>query len=465
MAAPTAMIELYRTLALEGMRRLLARLDRRPWSPTFGCFDREYWHYKTLLEFPRADFQQCLWALALLYKTPFAGNELAARPVVRQWLRGGLEFWRRMRNADGSLNEWYQNERSFCSTAFTAAAVGETLLLLGEELDAPLRSALVGSLEKTVGWLIRHQNLRVANQMAAGLLALDCLRRLTGQESHAAAYREWKAALLRLQHSEGWFSEYGGADLGYGLLTLDLLAHLAQRTGEPDLSGSAAQLLAFLACFVAPDGTVGGDYSSRHTVHCFPYGLEALAAAGSPVAWRVVPGVRSALRHNRVPTPLTADDTYAAYFYVNSFCLAACSRGLAEAPPGPEPPPAERLQSFPGAGLLVYSTAACHVVIDTRHGAWRMVDRQGNSAGDSGYVAIARGGRRLSSQCGRGEAVARISADGARTTVEVAVRFGVLDTSLPLARYAVLFKAFTRYVLRVPLLANWFGRALKRAKV
>ena len=117
------MTEPYRQLALQTARRMISLLDRRPWSPTYGCFDREYWHYKTLIEFPRANFQAAVWGLALLYKTPFPGNEFAGNPQVLDWIHAALKFWAGMRHADGSLDEWYRNERSFCVTAYTAAAV------------------------------------------------------------------------------------------------------------------------------------------------------------------------------------------------------------------------------------------------------------------------------------------------------------------------------------------------------
>jgi hypothetical protein len=109
------------------------------------------------------------------------------------------------------------------------------------------------------------------------------------------------------------------------------------------------RLLAFLVYFVHPDGTVGGEYGSRATTHCFPYGLELLAAAGWSYAQWMLGHIRPAIEQGRMPSPLTVDDIYAAYFYINSFCQAGyVSRPLR---------PAQRLECirnrfFPGAGLL-----------------------------------------------------------------------------------------------------------------
>ncbi len=58
----------YREILTRSLPRLLSLLDRDPFSPTFGCFDRPFWHYKTCTDFPSAIYQQGLLPLVLLYK-------------------------------------------------------------------------------------------------------------------------------------------------------------------------------------------------------------------------------------------------------------------------------------------------------------------------------------------------------------------------------------------------------------
>ena len=36
--------------------RILTQMDRDPQSPTFGCFDRNYWHYK-IRDYPSSILQ------------------------------------------------------------------------------------------------------------------------------------------------------------------------------------------------------------------------------------------------------------------------------------------------------------------------------------------------------------------------------------------------------------------------
>ncbi len=405
------------------MRRLLTRLDRRPWSPTYGCFDREFWHYKTLYEFPRASFQQCLWGLALLYKTPFPENEFAGNPAALEWIRAALKFWAGIRHRDGSLDEWYRHEHSFCVTAHTAAAVRETLLLLGETLP---------DFQVTTNWLVQHPNCAVGNQVLAALDVVDD--------------GAFKAKILSLQHAEGWFPEYEGADIGYSLLSLDYLARIWRRTGDRAVMVAAQRLLNFLRHF--PVG--GGEFSSRSTTHCFAYGVETFASAGDENARRILADVRATI--DRV----NPDDTYTAYFYSNSYCLAACDLPcLAEPLPRIQEPHAW----FPGAGLAIVNTVNYNAVVNTRTGVW-----QAGTAGDAGYVVVQDGtvwasGRAPTQSAPRIER----SADG--LVVEIEKHFHRVDTSLPLTQHVVVFKLVTNWFLKLSALATWFAVFVKRRKI
>jgi hypothetical protein len=408
--------------------------------------------------------QQGALALTVLYQSPFPGNGFARQRPVLDWIQAALTFWAHTRNGDGSVNEWYANEHSFCATAFTAYAMSETLLRLGTEGEASWRRAMCTSLEETTAWLMGQRNLLIANQMAASLVAINNMYRLTHSATYTTAYATRKAELLGMQHTEGWFAEYQGADLGYSLLTVDLLAHLWHTTHDQDIAAALERLLAFVGYFVHPDGTVGGEYGSRATTHCFPYGLELLAAAGWPHTRWMLMHIRQAIEQARVPSPLTVDDTYAAYFYINSFCQAGCvSQPLCT----PERIETMRNRFFPGAGLLVRENAAYYAVVSTRlAGVWRVYDHTHGLSGDSGYVAVTASGQRLSSQRLESDTACTVQGGEApQCTLEIDTQFGTVDTSLPLVKHIVAFKLFTRWLLRLPWLALLFSRQLKQRKI
>ena len=52
--------------AMRSLPHLLTLVDRNPLSPTFGCFDREYWHYRTV-DFPCGMSQEMCLPLALAW--------------------------------------------------------------------------------------------------------------------------------------------------------------------------------------------------------------------------------------------------------------------------------------------------------------------------------------------------------------------------------------------------------------
>src|SRR5689334_6317799 len=73
----------YLTAALACIPRLLGAVDRNPYRPTYGCFDREYWHYRTS-SFPSEMHQEGVLPLALVYAHDLPGNRWRRCPRVRE---------------------------------------------------------------------------------------------------------------------------------------------------------------------------------------------------------------------------------------------------------------------------------------------------------------------------------------------------------------------------------------------
>ena len=59
--------ERYLDAALPAIPRVLAAVDRNPFGPSYGCCDREYWHYRTAA-FPSEMYQEAALSLALVYR-------------------------------------------------------------------------------------------------------------------------------------------------------------------------------------------------------------------------------------------------------------------------------------------------------------------------------------------------------------------------------------------------------------
>src|SRR5712692_8035280 len=96
--------ELFGEVALREIPKLLTLQDRNPHSPTYGCFDRNYWHYK-VADFPCGMSQEFVWPLALVAVVDFASNPYRGSESIRECVRAGIRFAARSSHADGSCDD------------------------------------------------------------------------------------------------------------------------------------------------------------------------------------------------------------------------------------------------------------------------------------------------------------------------------------------------------------------------
>ncbi|MCE3233924.1 MAG: hypothetical protein K0Q50_104 [Vampirovibrio sp.] len=286
-------------LALLQAPRILGLCDREPASRTFGCCDRNYWHYR-LLDLPNARLQEVCWYLALLYKYPFKGENgrFYQNPRLVTWIQGMLDFWLKHRNGDGSVNEVYPFERSFCATSFSTLSVTESLLLLDGKLTADM-----GALTKTGKWLAANNNPTVFNQEAASLVALHNLATLTGDKKFLCAAAKRKDLILQAQHPTGYFPEYGGMDIGYLTISLGLLALYVEKTNDGDIMAACQRAASFLEPRIGEDGRYDASQTSRRTQYLYPSGLAAFAP-------QILNRLQNGLEQDVVINPQWMDDRY-----------------------------------------------------------------------------------------------------------------------------------------------------------
>src|SRR4029078_21578 len=65
--------ELFGRAALDLIPKILTLQDRNAHSPTYGCFDRNFWHYK-IIDFPSGILQEAVCVPALGDSLSAAGN-------------------------------------------------------------------------------------------------------------------------------------------------------------------------------------------------------------------------------------------------------------------------------------------------------------------------------------------------------------------------------------------------------
>lgn len=258
-------MDLYRKIALSQVPRALGLGDRDLVSPTFGCFDRTYWHYKTL-DFANARFQEAAWLLALLYANDLPGSRYYGCRPVRDWAMGAVAFWAKIQRRDGSFDEVYPFEHSFVATAFGTYAVTEALLILKQPSH-------LDHVERAGRWLMKHDNRQVANQMVGACAALHNVYLLTGEDAFWRAAAEKCQRLLAMQDRTGFFLEYGGFDIGYLSVGLSYLVRYWRKTRDDTLREPIQRAIAFVEERVRPDGSYDHSATSRHTQYLYPYGF------------------------------------------------------------------------------------------------------------------------------------------------------------------------------------------------
>ncbi|MBI1902592.1 MAG: hypothetical protein HYS13_15935, partial [Planctomycetia bacterium] len=270
---------LYPQAALPQIPRLLGSVDRNPLSPTYGCFDRQFWHYRTA-SFPSEMYQEAVLPLAQVYAYDLPLNRWRGEPRVRELAIAGLRYSARSSHADGSCDDYYPFERALGAAVFSLAAAAEAILILRPDAPELTRDEeIMRCLHRRARWIMTHDESGVlTNHHALAALGLLRVAQITGRAEYAAAAEARVRRVLAWQSPEGWFEEYGGADPGYQTLTIEVLAKYQEQTGARWLEEPLRRAVAFCRHFLHHDGSYAGEYGSRGTYHFFPTGFEMLAS-------------------------------------------------------------------------------------------------------------------------------------------------------------------------------------------
>ncbi len=255
--------------AIAQIPKILTLMDRNQHSPSYGCCDRNFWQYK-IIDFPSGMAQEFVYPLALAYHTDWSDNPFYQQAILRDWVDAGIQFAATSAHKDGSCDDYFPFERAGGAAAFSLLACVESYQLM--QLD---NYNLLKFFERRANWLAHHnESGRLANHQALIVLCLELLSRLlqTSQWDRAKALRLER--VLDWQNEEGWFQEYEGCDPGYHTLTISCLARLHDLKPDPRLEESLTRAVELASYFVHPDGSYGGEYTSRNTYNFFPHGFE-----------------------------------------------------------------------------------------------------------------------------------------------------------------------------------------------
>ena len=379
----------YLGAALADVPRLLGAVDRNPYRPTYGCMDRQFWHYRTS-SFPSQMFQEGVLPLALVYSVKLPGNRWQGDLRVRELAVAAMRFAARSSHRDGSCDDYYPYERALGAAVFSLQAAARAYQLL--ELDD---GELLGWFERRAHWLIRHdESGHLANHQALAALGLLRVWQITKTQAYRDAAEARIRTLLDWQSDEGWFEEYGGADPGYQTVTIDCLAKIRRLTGAEQLDEPLRKAVAFARMFLHPDDSYAGQYGSRGTYHFYPHGMELLAA-DDPNAADLADGFLRGLAAGK-QAALSDDRMYAHRLgnLIEAYVDWAPTRPV----PSPEPE-TDTARYLPQARLLVRRRRTAQTVISAaRGGVFKHFAPGRSPVSDAGLIVETADGRAAVSQ-------------------------------------------------------------------
>jgi len=352
--------------ALAQIPKILTLMDRNPHSPTYGCCDRNFWHYK-IIDFPSGMAQEFVLPLTLAFHTDLPDNPFYQQAAIRDWVAAGIRYAAHSAHADGSCDDYFPFERASGAAAFSLLACLDSYRLLQLEDEA-----LLDFFIRRADWLAaHHESGQLTNHQALIVLCLDLLTDLLGLDRWQLARSQRLERVLAWQNSEGWFQEYAGCDPGYHSLTISCLARIQQQRPDARLQEALVKAVQLAAQFIHPDGSYGGEYGSRNTYNFFPHGFE-LVGQWRPEALRIndqfLIGMENGL------TPCYADDHILGHHTWNY--LLAWRDFVPQRPPS-APRPTGRLW-LPHAGILIDRRDTTELYLGLNKGGVFKLFREGN---------------------------------------------------------------------------------------
>lgn len=399
----TILQETYAHKALNQLPRLLGNLDRNPYSPTYGCFHRDFWLDKTS-DFPDAVRQFAVHALALVYKYNFPGNIYKDQPKIRDWAIAALDYWTQIQHKDGSFDEFYPYERGWVGpSAFTTFTIVEAYQLLQDEIPSDIKERVQTAVERAAYFIAAGESEEdhLANHHAMACLAVWKAHKLLDDPILKTKFNQlWQGFLTYHNHQEGWSREYDGVDPGYLSATVSFLGKIYEENPDPEIFEVLQQSVEFCSYFVYPNGFYAGSMGSRNTLHFYPHGFEILANQ-IPLAAAIAERMLQGLAAGALVPPDIISDRYVVY-RVPEFLQAYLAYK-----PRPETLPAlpyqqESLRSyFPLSRIFVESNKHHYVVANlAKGGVVKVFDKQTGQLkiNDCGLIGKLTNGQVVTSQ-------------------------------------------------------------------
>ena len=388
-------IDSYLSIVLKSIPRLLSLQNRCVSETNYGCFDKNYWHFK-LKDFPNAAAQMGSEVLARLWNWQTKGNPYYKNDMICQWAKHGFLYLVKIQKKDGSFDEWYPNERGWAGpTGYVLHSLISGYTILERQWNKNERNKIIESIHKGASHLSkRAEGYILSNHYAMALMALYDSWEIIKKDWILKVYKKFWSEFKEYICDEGWTLEYDGVDLGYNMATLGFLGRIHARNKDKDIENYCTQSINFLSHFLYPDGSFGGRIGSRGTSHIYPFALEYWA--------NICPVASSMVRFSNFSllSPDIQDDHYLSYRLCDYIEAAQIRQNHTNHPSLPFLQTGNKTYHFPLAGMYIKKTPRYYFVCNLKRGGsfvlYRLSDKKLIMA-DSGVIGN-RHSQTLSSQ-------------------------------------------------------------------
>lgn len=423
--------------------------------------DRYHWAWG-LIDFGNGTFQGAanglvrLWQVGIWpYKTD---STLFLNRIDTMFMAAG-----QLTRRDGSLEEAFPSEGSYCVTALVAFDLLCALDLLQSVIDTERHESWQSQITPMVRYLIQADETHalISNHLATAVAALARWHRLTGDSRAQEKARCLLGRILEHQSAEGWFKEYEGADPGYQTLCTYYLADVHRVRPDWELAEPLRRSLAFLWHFAHPDGSFGGLYGSRCTRFYYPAGVLELAEE-IPEAKALADFMEISISRQRVVALSAMDEPnlvpmFNAYAWAAEILHTRQTRSASTEVLLPALNPEPMRKHFPHAGILIDRGPKHYTLVNTHKGGvlYHFFTGQAPLI-DAGVVVKDPKGRLGSTQGYSPNNSVKIDGD----RVEIGANVTAMTKQLPGSAQFLILRLLSLTLFRIGPLREWIKRLL-----
>ena len=437
----------YLNILEDNFDKLVNLFNRDIHSSSYGYADRLNWGWK-ISDFSNATLQGAVHSLAvgLRLSDKFKKHEEPLLEIIKAAIRACKSISAK----NGSLQEAYPNENSFCVTALVAFDILSALDILENKLDSEFHAEALEVVEPMIAFISKHneEHALISNHLATAVAAIAIWNKRSN--SNNKRHQELLEIIYSNQSAEGWYKEYESADPGYQTLCTYYLAAAYDNLKDDKLLASIQKSLNFLQYFVHPNGTIGGSYGSRNTEVYYPGGIVFMQSTLPEYGWMsnsFLKGIKNG--ENLLPQHIDIGNYVPL---LNSYAFAALY--FHDQSDGTCPFDTFELD-FPESGLYSKKTSAYHAILNYKKGGVIRVYDNSNGEldySDDAYFGQLSSGIRFSNQ--------GFQAGGQFKDQKIESGFYRLNPSKPGPFSTVILRLLALTMFRSVGFGNWFKKRI-----